>query len=492
MRDLQVKLINNPSIVRWFQLLNIFEKKQIVTTVYLAKKIGASQRTIISDLSSLKRHFGESASFHAGNNGYEFQEIDMYQYSKKKQELLGNEPVYEIFGNIFYGDLDTITDTAHYLNYSVGSLRRILASIQPVLRNYSLTLSVNPINIHGDESCIRKFFLDFYYEGFHTPYTMHPPKRFQEILLGFLDESEKDIELDTGSSFACFYYTVYIVVERNRQGHTIDLCPKLAKQIYKEKDFDRLEKCLITLGETYDFQLTKQEVAWIHYTLLTKRPLNDSRSEALFYERFCLWPEVNFLAKKFIEHHGYNDWNKKALNTFFKSIFLSIKINDAICPILNRTMTDTITTIKESYPKEFKQNIAFLKKNINNEFYSSRLFNDIAAILTAYCHILAIYHTPRKKIVFLLEGDYLNIQNIKAQAIKYLGNSHDLQFLPIWSVDNSILNDYQSDLIITNYAPHVTDYLLSKKHILTNPTIHAHDWQRIFKQLALNWHQFFD
>lgn len=492
MRDLQMKLINDPAIVRWFQLLNIFEKKQVVTTFYLANKIGASQRTIISDLNNLKKYFGESARFIASNNGYEFQEIDMHQYNKKKQELLINEPFYEILGNIFYGDLDTITDTAHYLNYSVGSLRRILASFQPVLRNYGLTLNMNPINIHGNETCIRKFFLDFYYDGFQTSYTMHPPKEFQEILLGLLNESEKEIELDTGSSFACFCYTVYIVVERNRQGYSIDLCPELAEKIYKEKDFERLEKCLIALGKLYDFQLPKQEVAWIHYTLLTKRPLSDRKNETLFYERFCLWPEINHLAKKYIKHHGYKDWNKNILNTFFKSIFLAIKINEVICPILNRTMTDTIITIKELHHKEFKQNVMFLKKNINNEFYSPRFFNDIAATLTAYCQILAVYHTPRKKIVFLIEGDYLTTQNIKAQATKYIGNSHDIKFLLNCSFSTSTFNDSQCDLIITNYEPHATDYLSSKNHILTHPRIHAHDWQKIFKKLSLNWHQFFD
>lgn len=487
MRELQMKLINDPSTARWFQLLNILEQKHVVTTLDLAKQIGISQRTIITDIQTLKKHFGESAHFISSKNGYHFQEQNMPLYNQKKQELLANEPIYEIIGNIFYGELDSIADTAHYLNYSPGSLRRILSSIQPILRTYNLKLSMNPINICGDESSIRKFFLDFYYEGFQTPHTLHPPQGFHEEFLRMFDSYGEYIELDTGSPIACFYYTLYIVIERFKQGYTVQLPSTLTTLVYKEKDFSKLTLFLSHLGEKYGFTLPKHEIAWIHYTILTKRPIREKASEELFYARFGQWPEIEHLAASLITYHAYSDWDIEQLTIFFKSFLLAKKINDAICPTLNRTMTDTITSIKKSHPDTFRQNMAFLKKHVHDHQFSSHFWIDIAADLTAYCHILAIRYSPRKNVYFLLEGDHLITQTIRAQATYYLGNSHSLFFMSIWSLSHAFLQDNQVDLVITNYEPYVSEYLRNKDYLLTNTILHRHDWQKIFSCLSLSW-----
>lgn len=487
MRELHLQLINDSATARRLLLLNILEQGKIVTTAYLANKTNVSLRTISTDIHALKRHFGESVQFISNYNGYSFRELDSDLYHKKKQALWMNEPIYEVISNIFYGDLDNIAITADYLHYSPGSLRRILTSIKPILRTYGIKLQMNPINITGDESSIRKFFLDFYYTGSQNFLNLLPTHGFHEKLLELLTQFITSSEISTDTSLTYFCYTIHVVVERYRQGHTVSLPSKLKTLIYKEKDFHQLYELLEELGKLYDFQLPKTEVAWIHYTLLTKRPILEPESEVLFYQRFGQWSEIESLSSALIASGDYDKWDQSVLNIFFKSFFLTKKINDVICPSLNRVMTDTLSTVKTSHATAFKNYLSFLKKNESKICFSPYFLEDIAVDLTLFCDILAINHTPKKNVCLLLEGDYMTIQAIKAQAIQWLGKCHNLSFLPAWSLNDSQVFMQDIDLFITNYQPYAAKYLDGKQHILTSPTIHLHDWKNIFNTLSISW-----
>lgn len=392
MRDLQLQLIHNRSTARRFKLLAIIEREQFVTIQYIATKLGASQRTILTDFHMLKEHFGKSAKFNSSNNGYHFSELDTTTYNQKKQTLLDKEPLYDIISNIFYGELDTLEDTAIYLNYSTGSLRRILQSAQPVLRQYGLAFQINPIKIIGDEIAIRKFFFDFYYEGAQTPHTLHPPKGFHSLFLQQLSDVENQIELDTGVGIASFYYRIYIAFERYRQGYRLVLPKKLEKVISQESDFSRLLSFINTLGETYGYALSKTEV---------------------------------------IENHA------DILKVPFK--------------------------------------------------YRA----GVAAKLTAFSGLLSHSYTHPKIIYFILEGDALTRQSIIFKAKQLFEKDHHLTFLPIWHLSKEMFKKKHIDLIVTNYSPYITDYLVSYPYVLISDQPKAKDWQMICSRLGLDPSYFF-
>ena len=73
MKNLQLKFIVDPSIVRWFRIINQFERNQLATKGELAKSNHVSERTIQTDVNKMKDYFSESVQFVSTKSGYSFQ-----------------------------------------------------------------------------------------------------------------------------------------------------------------------------------------------------------------------------------------------------------------------------------------------------------------------------------------------------------------------------------------------------------------------------------
>lgn len=85
MKNLQLKFIADPTTVRWFRILNLFERTQIATKGQLAKLNEVSERTILTDINKLKEYFSDSAKIVSTNNGYLFEKRIPYDLLNKKK-----------------------------------------------------------------------------------------------------------------------------------------------------------------------------------------------------------------------------------------------------------------------------------------------------------------------------------------------------------------------------------------------------------------------
>ena len=138
MRELQLQFVSNPVTVRWLRVLNVIEREQQFSIVNLSKKLKVSQRTLISDIGYFKTYFNDSARFTNQKNRYTFVETNRLLYQEKKQALLEPEILFEIIGNIFYGEQESIADLSSFYNYSESTLRRFLTMAQKPLAEYGL------------------------------------------------------------------------------------------------------------------------------------------------------------------------------------------------------------------------------------------------------------------------------------------------------------------------------------------------------------------
>ncbi len=482
MRELQLKFIGDPSLIRLFQLLNYIERERTFTVGSLTALTNVTQRTIIKDLNYLKDYFQGSAEFSSGRRGYQFKETNPEIYKEQKKQLLSNEVLFEIVGNIFYGELETIEELAFLYNYSESTLRRLLVQIKPVLAEYDLELVLNPVNFTGDEGNLRKFFKDFYYEGEQIPHTLTPPKELHELVLTTLSGKMGNYEISTGTTPASFYYTLYIAIERYRQGNKINLPKNLREIIYHEKDYLLLTYLTDAIKKYFGVQMTDEEYAWIYLVTICKRPISPIRHELLFFERFNLWPNISTLSLLYIQEQGENETEGRAKRAFLNSFFLSRKINDSVSPALNKLMSEITLYIKTNHLESYKHNYRFLLENQTFLAFSKNHLEDIAVSLTLFYDSLLAYYTPMKKIIFLLEGDHFICQNIRFNAEQLLGQKHHLIFIPLQNLTTEMLNEKQVDLIVTNYPPYISDYILSTDYLLINSVPDKEDWQRILEK----------
>ncbi|MER2117750.1 MAG: helix-turn-helix domain-containing protein, partial [Enterococcus casseliflavus] len=162
MKTFQLKFMRNRTLIRWLQLLNEFEKSPSRTLGELAEVTESSTRTLITDIASLREYFKGAMAIHTAKIGYLFEEIDHDRYRKQKQELIKDEPIFQILESIFYNEQQTLFDWSLTLNISEQALISYFRKIQPFLSPFCLKIKTDPVSLAGSEIDIRKFFCLFY------------------------------------------------------------------------------------------------------------------------------------------------------------------------------------------------------------------------------------------------------------------------------------------------------------------------------------------
>lgn len=486
MRDLQLAFISNRTISRIFRLLGSMERDRKFTIGELANKTEFTERTIATDIKYIKEYFGDCIELSSGHNGFNFEDKKPRLYREKKQDLLENECLFEIIGNIFHGELKNIDELAHQYHLSETTFRRLLRQSTPILISYGLKWTSNPLNIEGKEVNLRKFFKDFYYEGADTKYTLTPDSKLHELVLTRLGANSSQFMMASGTTPAAFYYTFYIAIKRARLGYNIEVPNSLLKLVDNGMAFDLLYSLKKDIENTYGVNLSKEEFVWIYLVSLCKRTSDRKISEVKFYEQFNKYPEIDEIVKEYIEELKLSKIDYKTTTIFFRSFFLSRKINHLLAPVLNKEANDIIEAVRISDCERYEFNLSFLMR-IKNKFLgnvnTTNYIQDICSSLTMYSNLILDIYSLKKNIYFLLEGDHFVCQQIRTRAIQLFGTDHTLTFLPLYSLKSEILNASHIDLIVTNYSRYIFDYIIETDYILVKALPDEKDWYHLEKKI---------
>ena len=484
MRELQLKFITNTITERWMRILNVIEQQNMFTIVGLSQQLVISKRTILKDVSELKKYFEDTAIFESNTSGYFFKETNRQLYHEKKEALLESEIWFEIVSDIFFGELVSIEELADRYSYSESTMLRAVSQINEALEEYQLSLSLKPVDLVGEEGNIRKFFFDFFYEGEPTPYTVYPPESIHQMFLDNLGERLGKYEFGTGIMVNAFYYCVYISMVRNQQGHIIIL-PQSIKgiKISDTEDFVLLSEIVPLIEENYGITLHPDELIWLFFVTVSQRTIDSVSHEVTFFEQYNQWPEITAVVESYFEVFHIDVANDSVLPIFLTAFFLGRKINNEICPILNKLLSEENRTIQELYAIPYEKNKQFILRNQKSLAFSEAYLDDVVASLTMYTEILFSYYGPKKTVLFLLEGNHLMVQLIKVQAIQLLSKQHNVLFIRLQELTEERLNVEHVDLIVTNYRPYLLDYQLKKDYLLINRVPDKNDWLNILTSM---------
>ncbi|NKD39835.1 M protein trans-acting positive regulator, partial [Enterococcus casseliflavus] len=417
------------------------------------------------------------------HSGFHFDERDRVRYQEKKEALLENEVLFEIIGTIFYGEPLALAELAHQYSYAESTLRRFLVRVEPIVAEYGLTLTLNPVNLVGDEANIRKFFFDFYYSSEQTPFTIRPPEGLHALILSELSGKLGTYELGTGTTVSAFYYHLYITMVRVNQNQFVSLPDWLKTIDYQEKDFQLLYSLQARIHQEYEIYLPKEEFSWVHLSVIAKRTIHRVDQERVFSQHFNCWEGLEQVTSDYLADPFFAQWDTDTLRQFMTSFFVSRLINEALGPVLNKELEEVRVMVKQTYGQIHEIHSCFLQKHAQTLRFSAVTFEDVAVSFTFYMDMLFHHYQPVKQVLFLLEGDYLVVQSIRLQAQELLGKHYNLLFLPLQELTQERLNDEQIDLIVTNYRPYLLDYALETEYILMNSLPTAQDWIRVKHRL---------
>lgn len=304
------------------------------------------------------------------------------------------------------------------------------------------------------------------------------------MFLNKLGERLGKYEIGTGIMVTGFYYCLYITMIRNKNGHIISL-PRKIKEIdfSNETDFLLMSELIPLIKKEYGISIHQDEIIWLFLIIISKRTIDNIEHETVFLEKYNQWSEIDLVIESYFQLFNIDRKTNPILSTFLSAFFLGRKINNEMAPILNKLLSEEIIIIKDLYGLAYEKNRKFIHENQSLLSFSEKYLEDIIASLTMYTEILFSYYSPKKTVLFLLEGNHLLVQLIKVQANQLLSKQHHVLFVPLHELTEERLNVEHVDLIVTNYRPYLLDYQLNKDYLLINRVPNRNDWVNIFTQL---------
>lgn len=483
MRQLQLDFMTNALTIRWLRILNIIEQEPVFTLVDLSERLAVSHRTLVKDIQGMKQFFGETITLQAKQTGYHFEEVHHVCYKEKKIELVESEILFPVIQQIFKGEFQPIQELAHEYTYGESTFRRFLLRAEKSLKDYGLCFSLNPVTLVGAEENIRKFFYDFYYLGEFTSHTVRPPIALHKLVLDTLSTHLGSYEVGTGVSTSEFYFLLYLVMNRVQQGKRVTIPIREKTRITKENDFLLLYSLQGALMKEFKVKIPKEEFVWLYSVLVTQRTMDRIEQERLFYLRFNQRSSIKQIAGKFFSDPQYKRWDRDSLEDFLASFLAAKSLTHRLHPVWNKQQVEEKEAIMKHYLEAYQINHQFLLQYQHELKLEEPYFDDVVVAFTSFVNLLLETYSPKKVVLFLLEGDALVVQKLRQQAKQRLGSQHHLIFLPLQELTLDRITAKRIDLIVTNYRQYLFDYSFTTDALLVNTIPREKDWARIMQQL---------
>lgn len=484
MRQLQMDFITNPVSARWIQILNIIEQKPSFTLMKLSERLGVSQRTLLKDTQGIKEYFGESIGLYSKQSGFKFEIVDHILYMEKKSDIVESEILFDLIGKIFYGEKHSVQELADEYSYAESTLRRFLTRTEKTLATYGLSFSYTPVSLIGDEGSIRKFLFDFYYSGEHTSHTICPPENLHSLVFERLSNTLGHYEIGSGAPPSMAYFLLYLVINRVKQNQLISIPSWVKTKVVKEKDFQLLYSLQNDIAKEFNVMAPIEEFIWIYIILISQRTMNHLDQEQIFFERFNQDTLTRTIAESYFSNSKFDGWDRKNLENYLAAFLVSKTLLQSIHPVWNKQQVEEFEMVEKKHGKAFRSNKQFLLKYRKKLNFEGPYFEDIIISFTLFSELLFKVYQPKKKVLFLVEGDSLVTQALRHEAYQRLGNQHHLLFFQLNDLVSKRINSEKIDLIITNYRPYLINFESKRDYVLVNTVPNETDWSRV--QVKLN------
>jgi hypothetical protein len=163
MANLFYSLLTTPKIKRWSIMLDRLEE-QPLTGNELAKILGCTRRTVISDIKQIKELFDSTLLLLGDEYGYLMELRNPVKYYQKKQTLIESEPLFQMVDTLFDDKNQSNQEWAMQLDLSSATFTRLKQQLGVILQeDYGIQFATKTNQLIGQETRIRQFFFDYYF-----------------------------------------------------------------------------------------------------------------------------------------------------------------------------------------------------------------------------------------------------------------------------------------------------------------------------------------
>lgn len=451
MESMHLKLIVDKKVKREIQILYLLvEQNQSISAHEFAVNLDVSLSTILHDLEILKEKIPKNWNLQLKKNiGYTLTIGPGVNFSSFIRNILETSPLFEIGVSIFNNELLNFEAWEDRLFIAESTLKRNLRTFKNVLKEYNLKLSMNPVNIIGNEINIRLFYFDLLYSSIKTSRIEGPTEKEFE----FFSKLKEFVSFEYLQYFRTLYWFM-IVVRRNVHGNEIKISRDLVALVEEKWDESIVEKIKELFFEIFSKHISTKEIVFLYLIRWDTLILNEKDPVVnIQVTTKKTQVELNSFLLKQISDLSIDVYTYPQAYIYFESFFNHMFTMSNISPLFQKNNDEMNYFIKTTHPNLYQSWLEALVEN-QEIFKNFQIiyFEDIAAQLTMLCfpYLRKDIKKP-KHVMFIIDTTVINLNYLTALAKRYIMNNVRVSVLSNSSFSTGLVNRIAADLIVSNF-----------------------------------------
>ncbi|MBC6315237.1 helix-turn-helix domain containing protein [Listeria grandensis] len=486
MNHFYLQIIADKKIKRQVSLLQrIHDADYAITLEEIAEEFNVSQKTLERDIRELERAFPERKFFSTLKvQGYRINDklaIDELLMVVSKQS-----PLFQIISNVYEEIFLSIDEWADELFLSTSTLYRYLQHLRSLLAEFKLTLTTNPVNIHGKEENIRYFYYYFFY-NINDMSMEHRPRQeqydiFEKNYLFFMNEVGYDVYIQHRS----ILYWIKVISHRIEQGHFVEIDAAFKAEQMKTPRYHYVHQLAReTLDTVLNHAMPEDEVIYIDLLLL-ENYLYKERDEIVMQRLYesMTWHEG---LREFIELF-FSSSDMEKLDQSNLSIFMfyleNVLLLSRLTSLFQKNFYEINQFVKLNHPILYERWLNQLVTSDIPEIKSLEYKEDVAVNLAMFTYYVThqSYQT-KKHILFALDGKKAYMNYMQVFVNEFISRHAKVTFISNKRVTNELIHELGVDILVQNYRDEtvITECIQYRTSRLPN----MHEWEKI-NSLLLN------
>lgn len=489
--SLLLQLVTEKKIQRQLDILDTLKKSHYpISFDELAERFQVSSKTIRLDIEQLLLFTPrEQVLVEETNNGILLQPTDPSVIDKMFCRLTANILSFKILDLLFVRSSVSLDELEETCFVSEATLKRHVLKLRRVLKKYSLTLTLTPVQLIGKEENIRYFYFKYFHDSENIRATYQPEIVHQESVTYLFSCLEEKLNLKILLDHKRLSFWQMVQKLRFKNGFYYEGNCLHAEEIFFPQKYKLFKMIYLDIQKRFYPEISgfsENEMLFSYAACLDCIVYKDYLfGEPDFsFKNNLLQTNLDKISKEISQHfnatvHEVPSFFKALQNYFAVHFFLN-----KITPLFQKNDSHIVQFIRHEHPATFGKWMYLLSSSPAFHPLEAEHVEDICANLTIYT-VIYLYQekTEPRKVLFALNGDNVFLDYLLLVINRTFSGIHML-FLLNETIEADFLARNHIDVIISNYPSYITDskQTLTQYELASVPTME--DWQNVRRFLA--------
>ncbi|MBL1226420.1 helix-turn-helix domain-containing protein [Enterococcus sp. BWR-S5] len=489
--SLLLQLVTEKKIQRQLNILATLKKSYYPISIEeLAEQFQVSSKTIRQDIDQLLTFAPTGQRLvEETNSGILLQPVDSSVVDQMFCHLSSDVLSFKLLDLLFVQKALTLDVLEDICFVSEATLKRHVLKLRKILKKYSLSLTLSPVQLIGKEENIRYFYFQYFHDSENIRDTYQPEASHQESVayLSLCLEEKLKLKILLDHKRLAFWQMVQKL--RFKNGFYYEGSDIHAEEIFFPKKYKLFKMIYLDIQKRFYPEIigfSENEMIFSYAASL----------DCIVYKDYLFGePDFSFkdptlqktlykLSIEISQHfnteiHEVPDFFKALQNYFAVHFFLN-----RITPLFKKNDSHIVQFIRQEHPATFSKWLCLLSSSSAFQPLKVEHIDDICANLTIYT-VIYLYQekTEQKKVLFALNGDNVFLDYLLLVINKTFSGIH-MQFLLNKAIELDFLKRNQIDVVISNYPSYIaaSAQKLTQYELAPVPTME--DWQNVRRFLT--------